>query len=840
MNTMNTATIAIGDLIAGFAMALWVVLMVSPAIAMTVVVVGKKWNDNTRRRYGIELEMILKRRREDGGTHHAVATWLTLKGIESRTDSWSSASSDVDTKVQPDSSVDGNGIELVSHVLYDGSHKKWIKDVMTAMRGLTSSSRSAGYHVHIGLKDLYTNFGDDGQLTHSEAMAVLGRVIWAYGYFERKGFDLMVSISRRDGEGMSVSMRSATYANRQFSLDSIRNGTKRFESWNGETQSYDYEDRPVDAQTKWIEVAEYSSDRYSKINPVSIHKHGTIEFRQHQCINADGVKALNWADLCFDLVNRCVDPASLDDIESHRPTIDGLFDWMGYASTDRLRNYWTARAKLLDGQTLTQGCSTCGSTRCMLDNRCPTDDENRERSSANQDEFGRHARNMTQPRWMSCSGCGNEVRTTELYGVQFDGEYWFADLDGHECNDYWTGDDCTSSQYSMSAIGLGLMLMFPMMSAIALLVGCGIGAIHSVGKKFKAKARFKKLFTSLVSRGGHASGFAFEAGDGVRYLKAAESSIALAPNMNKHIDDSVIWGMCHTRFATHGDRDDGNNAHPHFDSKGIVTLVHNGTIDNWLEAWPKMSVPRTGDVDSMVIAQSLYDGGIEHVVEHIIGSMSLIWSDARDPTGTLKCWTNGGNDLHMGRLDDKTTGRIVIASTLAHLKESFGNRLVNDWAAYVGREYTIHPNGELSRRDIEGSADTYQPFINKSWRDYIPQATKATGQPDSCTISFDDFYNDDGIGIGEYDHIVEMVHDAQDDWGGWPAFDHLEHPSAKHTDRYHGYDALANKGIRPNGTRYNMPQYIDTTGQYASSDIIDIINGRHDPKTQYDYNYIEY
>jgi len=41
-------------------------------------------------------------------------------------------------------------------------------------------------------------------------------------------------------------------------------------------------------------------------------------------------------------------------------------------------------------------------------------------------------------------------------------------------------------------------------------------------------------------------------------------------------------GIGHTRWATCGGKTD-YNAHPHYDTKKRIALVHNGTLDNYKE-----------------------------------------------------------------------------------------------------------------------------------------------------------------------------------------------------------------------------------------------------------------
>jgi glutamine---fructose-6-phosphate transaminase (isomerizing) len=145
----------------------------------------------------------------------------------------------------------------------------------------------------------------------------------------------------------------------------------------------------------------------------------------------------------------------------------------------------------------------------------------------------------------------------------------------------------------------------------------------------------------LEYRGYDSAGIAVVGNDG-------KLDIRRAPGKLRNLEESIrttpidgLYGIGHTRWATHG-RPTEENAHPHRDCTGEIVVVHNGIIENYLEL--KQQLAHEGhkfltETDTEIIAHLIekfskdapLEDAVLKAVKVMSGAYALVAVSSRDP-----------------------------------------------------------------------------------------------------------------------------------------------------------------------------------------------------------------
>jgi glucosamine--fructose-6-phosphate aminotransferase (isomerizing) len=132
-------------------------------------------------------------------------------------------------------------------------------------------------------------------------------------------------------------------------------------------------------------------------------------------------------------------------------------------------------------------------------------------------------------------------------------------------------------------------------------------------------------------------------------------------------------GLAHTRWATHG-RPNDENAHPHMDCTGGITVIHNGIIENFRELRDRLEASGhrlTSETDTEAIAhlvEEAYTGDIADAtraaLRQLEGAYAIAVLHRGEPDRIVGARMNV--PLVVGLADDESFLASDVAAILAH------------------------------------------------------------------------------------------------------------------------------------------------------------------------------
>ena len=213
----------------------------------------------------------------------------------------------------------------------------------------------------------------------------------------------------------------------------------------------------------------------------------------------------------------------------------------------------------------------------------------------------------------------------------------------------------------------------------------------------------------LEYRGYDSAGIAVVSQNGKMEIRRASGKL---PNLEESIRSNPIdgiYGLGHTRWATHG-RPTEENAHPHRDCKGEIVVVHNGIVENYVEL--KQELEKEGhkfvtQTDTEIVAhlvEKYMDGGpledaVRKSVKRLSGNYALVILSTKDPRKIVAA--RNGPPVLVGLGKDEYFVASDIPGILAHTRDMF---FLND-----GDVAVLTPKG-VQVSDIE--ANPVEPKIH--------------------------------------------------------------------------------------------------------------------------------
>jgi glucosamine--fructose-6-phosphate aminotransferase (isomerizing) len=183
----------------------------------------------------------------------------------------------------------------------------------------------------------------------------------------------------------------------------------------------------------------------------------------------------------------------------------------------------------------------------------------------------------------------------------------------------------------------------------------------------------------LEYRGYDSAGIAVVTEEGKLEMRRASGKLVNLEEAIKHHPIDGVYGIGHTRWATHG-RPTEENAHPHRDCKGEIVVVHNGIVENYLEL--KHELEKQGhkfvtETDTEIVAhlvEKYMDGGtledaVRKAIRRLSGAYALVFLSTKDPRKIVAA--RSGPPLVVGLGKDEYFVASDIPGILSHTRDMF-------------------------------------------------------------------------------------------------------------------------------------------------------------------------
>ena len=183
----------------------------------------------------------------------------------------------------------------------------------------------------------------------------------------------------------------------------------------------------------------------------------------------------------------------------------------------------------------------------------------------------------------------------------------------------------------------------------------------------------------LEYRGYDSAGVAVVSENGKLEIRRASGKLPNLEECIRHHPIDGIYGLGHTRWATHG-RPTEENAHPHRDCKGEIVVVHNGIVENYVKL--KQELEKEGhkfitETDTEIVAhlvEKYMDGGpledaVRKAAKRLNGVYALAILSTKDPRKIVAA--RNGPPVVVGLGKNECFVASDIPGILAHTRDMF-------------------------------------------------------------------------------------------------------------------------------------------------------------------------